>query len=190
MRITGAGNVWANNTRCWTPSDVVRRVLSGPILPLCSSGDFCWRSSSEVAATQAAVVASAWDSLTYSTGGIVAETRRAVWTTVDAVDLQLRLGIIAYTVPAGHRVFHWIPVFSSTFSSEVETSFRSCIQRLSMVGREKSFLWEIRIDVTSATERRSQLLLAIAFPDSVTENAVRMIMVWVAAFRVYGSRVR
>ena len=139
FHIKGADNVWADLLGRWSVTTTIRRLVRIPELPSSSATGFEWPTLDEIYQTQT-------DSENQRPGNLekVADVWRnkegAIWVPDTALDLQLRLCIIAHTGPSGYRGAsstasvlraHY---FWSTAASDVRSFVRACIHFLSTVG--------------------------------------------------------
>lgn len=143
IHIKGVDNVWADLLGRWSQPATVRRLITIPPLPSSSSDDFEWPTEGEIIHTQNQAANSRPADL-INQEGLWNNHEGAVWIPNDAVDLQMRLCVIAHTGPSGHRgvkatvkllskMFFW-----QTLSVDVRDFVKACIHCLSTKSGSKT----------------------------------------------------
>jgi RNase H-like domain found in reverse transcriptase/Integrase zinc binding domain/Integrase core domain len=112
--VRGKDNIWADILTRWAAPAQPRARISGVFcvpVPSSSADSFTWPSSEEIRSAQIAALSSrpvsdppAADGYTFQfTNGLYCVRPGVVWVPATAVDLQLRLAIVAHTGMGGHR---------------------------------------------------------------------------------------
>lgn len=142
FHIRGTDNVWADMLGRWSSPSTIRRIVKIPELPSSSSPDFIWPTMEELATLQQTYNSTRPEHFIFS-DGLWKNPNSAIWIPDNAADMQLRLYIIAHTVPSGHRghmatkqalprAFFW-----KTITQDIRVFVRACIHCLSKVSRSR-----------------------------------------------------